>query len=243
MAYSSIAHGGYLLIGLAAASAATATGQPAAGGAAAMCFYLLVYALASMGVFVALAYLSSARREVNDVEELAGLARGEPLVAAALAVCLLSLAGLPPLAGFWGKLQLFSSAVQLAVAPAGGGVPLWFLALAVIGALNAAIAAAYYLRIVGAMYFQPAVQPLAPAGGPAARVAALLLAAAVLAAGVLPGRLVETSRRAGQALAEVELLAPAAAVFPRPPASMPQTRHAKPHRGQQLVQHGAASAR
>src|SRR5438874_6132475 len=165
MAYSSIAHGGYLLIGLAAAAAATTTGQAAyRGGTAAMLFYVAVYALATMGTFAALAYLGSSQREVNDVDELAGLARSQPVVAGALAVFMFSLAGLPPLAGFWGKLNLFGSAIQLATSGA-AGVSLWFTILAVIGALNAAVAAAYCLRIVAVMYFQSASIPLAAAGG------------------------------------------------------------------------------
>ena len=108
-----------------------------------------------MGTFAALAYLGSPRREVNDVDELAGLARSQPLVAGAIAVFMFSLAGLPPLAGFWGKLKLFGSAIQLATSGAGRLVALVHRP----GrrrALNAAIAAAYYLRIVAVMYFQPA---------------------------------------------------------------------------------------
>jgi NADH-quinone oxidoreductase subunit N len=155
-----------------------------------MVFYVLVYALATMGTFAALAYLGSARRDVNDVNELAGLARSQPLVAGALAVCMFSLAGLPPLAGFWGKLNLFASAVQLAVS-APSGLAFWFTLLAVAGALNAAIAAAYYLRIVSVMYFQAAAEPVAAAGGPTARWAAIACAAFVVAVGAWPGRLLD----------------------------------------------------
>jgi NADH-quinone oxidoreductase subunit N len=189
MAYSSIAHGGYLLIGLAAAAAASAAAQSGyRGGITAMLFYVLVYALATMGMFAALAYLGSSRRDVNDVNELAGLARSQPAVAAAIAVFMFSLAGLPPLAGFWGKLNLFGSAIELATA-APGGLSRWFAILALAGAVNAAIAAAYYLRVVAVMYFQPAEQPVAAAGGPTARVAALFCAALVVATGAWPGQL------------------------------------------------------
>ena len=195
MAYSSIAHGGYLLIGLAAAAAASAsTNESLRGGTTAMLFYVLVYALATMGTFAALAYLGSARREVDGVEELAGLAKSQPAIAAAIAVCMFSLAGIPPLAGFWGKLTLFRSAVQLATSGE-GGMPLWFTALAVIGALNAAIAAAYYLRIVAVMYFQSASQPVPAAGGHTARFAALLCALLVIACGILPSRLLDAAAR------------------------------------------------
>jgi NADH-quinone oxidoreductase subunit N len=195
MAYSSIAHGGYLLIGLAAAAAASASANESLrGGTTAMLFYVLVYALATMGTFAALAYLGSDRREVDGVEELAGLARSQPLIAGGIAVCMFSLAGIPPLAGFWGKLTLFGSAVQLATSGT-GGMPLWFTVLAIIGALNAAIAAAYYLRIVAVMYFQPAAAPLAAAGGSTAQFAALLCAALVIVSGILPSRLLDAASR------------------------------------------------
>jgi NADH-quinone oxidoreductase subunit N len=198
MAYSSIAHGGYLLIGLAAAAAmstAPATAIALQGGVAAMLFYVLVYCLATLGTFAALAYLGSSRREVNDVDELAGLARSQPLIAGALAVFMFSLAGLPPLAGFWGKLNLFTSAIQLALSPEGGRISLWFTVLAIVGALNAAIAAAYYLRIVAVMYFQQEAQAPAAAGGPAASLATILLASLVVLAGILPGRLFDVALR------------------------------------------------
>jgi NADH-quinone oxidoreductase subunit N len=201
MAYSSIAHGGYLLIGLAAAAAATASGQPTIrGGITAMLFYVLVYALATMGTFAALAYLGSARREVNDVDELAGLARSQPVAAGALAIFMFSLAGLPPLAGFWGKFNLFGAAIQLATSELKGGVPLWFTVLAIVGALNAAIAAAYYLRVIAVMYFQPAIHTPAAGGGRPAWAATLLLAVLVVAVGALPGRLIESAARSESVL-------------------------------------------
>jgi len=193
MAYSSIAHGGYLLIGLAAAAAANAAAQGAyRGGVTAMLFYVLVYALATMGTFAALAHLGSSRQDLNDVDELSGLARSQPVIAAALAVFMFSLAGLPPLAGFWGKLNLFRSAIELATS-APSGPALWFTILAIVGALNAAIAAAYYLRVIAVMYFQPAAQPVAAAGGRTARVATLLCAVLVVATGAWPGRFLDVA--------------------------------------------------
>ncbi len=193
MAYSSIAHGGYLLIGLAAAAAATAaTPGPFRGGITAMLFYVVVYALATMGAFAALAYLGSARRDVNDVDELAGLARSQPLVAGALAIFMFSLAGLPPLAGFWGKFNLFAAAIELATS-APSHLALWFAILAVAGAINAAIAAAYYLRIIAVMYFQSEKQPFTAAGGRTARLATILCAIFVIAVGAWPGRVLDVA--------------------------------------------------
>lgn len=208
MAYSSIAHGGYLLIGLAAAAAAVASpNESLRGGTAAMLLYVLVYALATMGTFAALAYLGSPRRDVDGVEELAGLAKSQPAIAGAIAVCMFSLAGIPPLAGFWGKLTLFGSAVQLATSGS-GGMPLWFTALAIIGALNAAIAAAYYLRIVAVMYFQSAAQPVPAAGGQTAHFAAVLCAALVIVCGILPSRLLDAASRAESTQRQEQNIAP-----------------------------------
>jgi NADH-quinone oxidoreductase subunit N len=206
MAYSSIAHGGYLLIGLAAASAAAASGQTSlSGGTMAMLFYVLVYALATMGTFAAAAYLGTPRREVDRVDELAGLGWSQPLVAGAIAVFMFSLAGLPPLAGFWGKLNLFTSAIQLATTPSSGGMPLWFTVLAVVGVLNAAIAAAYYLRIVSVMYFQsPGDVPAGASGGRGAWAATVLCAVLVVGVGLLPGRLVDVAERSERLLQPTE---------------------------------------
>jgi NADH-quinone oxidoreductase subunit N len=193
MAYSSIAHGGYLLIGLAAATAVSASPQGAyGGGVTAMLFYVLVYAIATMGTFAALAYLGSAERDVNLVDELAGVARSQPVIAGTLALFMFSLAGLPPLAGFWGKLSLFGSAVELATS---GPTTLarWFALLAVAGALNAAVAAAYYLRIVSVMYFQATAAPIAAAGGSLARVAAVICALLVVGVGAWPGRFLDVA--------------------------------------------------
>jgi NADH-quinone oxidoreductase subunit N len=201
LAYSSIAHGGYLLIGLAAAAAAAgSTAGAYRGGISAMLFYVLVYALATMGAFTALAYLGSARRDVNDIDELAGLARSQPLVAGAIAIFMFSLAGLPPLAGFWGKLNLFGAAIELATA-APSGVAFWFTVLSVAGALNAAIAAAYYLRVIAVMYFQsPATAPPPATGGPGAQFATLLLAGLVILLGAWPGRALEVATEAEEIL-------------------------------------------
>jgi len=200
MAYSSIAHGGYLLIGLAAAAAASTAGQAShRGGITAMLFYVLVYALATIGTFAALAYLGSSRRDVNDVDELGGLARSQPAIAGAIAVFMFSLAGLPPLAGFWGKLNLFSSAIELATS-APSSLALWFTILAVAGAINAAIAAAYYLRIVAVMYFQPEGPPTLALGGWTARLATILCAVLVVAVGAWPGRLLQIAAQSESVL-------------------------------------------
>jgi NADH-quinone oxidoreductase subunit N len=197
MAYSSIANAGYMLIGLAAGLASPG----AAGwwdGIGAMLFYLVVYAAATLGVFAALAHLGSDRRQVEMIDELAGLGRTRPLVAGALALLLFSLAGLPPLAGLWGKLLLFGSALDVDAGGAEGRQP-WFIALAVIGVLNAVVAAFYYLRIVGVMYFRAPLATPRAEGGPGAWIATVACTVLVRALGVYPGPLVRASHTASPA--------------------------------------------
>ena len=201
MAYSSIAHGGYMLIGLAVALAAARSGA-GQNGLAAMLFYLTVYCAASLGTFAALAYLSNDERQIGRLDELAGLGRTQPTIAAAIALCMFSLAGIPPLVGFWGKMTLFTSALQLAGEPVLGP---WFIALAVIGALNAAIAAAYYLRVIGTMYFREPERAIRPQGGSGAGLATAACASILLAAGVLPGGLMERAREASNSVPGVSV--------------------------------------
>lgn len=183
LAYSSIAHAGYLLIGLAAALAAGNVSSQW-NGLTAMGFYLTVYAAATIGAFAVLEHLGRPERRIDGVEELAGLGRTRPLAAALLAAFMFSLAGVPPLAGFWGKLLLFGGALNVE-----GAEKLWFTGLAIVGVLNAAIAAAYYLRVVAVMYFRtPLATPRSEAGAGVwwAAVACALL---VVLVGLYPGPL------------------------------------------------------
>jgi NADH-quinone oxidoreductase subunit N len=138
MAYSSIAHAGYMLIGLAVGDT-----QPVSGTDA-LLFYLAVYGLMTIGVFA----LVSGVPGKGATDDLRGLNRSQPTTALLLAVCLLSLTGLPPAAGFFGKLNLFlaswSNATTLGQT------------LAVLMALNAAISAWYYLRLIALMFLDSA---------------------------------------------------------------------------------------
>jgi NADH-quinone oxidoreductase subunit N len=136
---------------------------------------------------------------VDAVDELAGLGRTRPAAATVLAVCLLSLTGVPPLAGFWGKLWVFGSALNVDVPTgAAGGLRWWFLAAAIIGVLNAAVAAAYYLRIIAVMYFRTPLATLRAQGGAGPWFAAVLCALLVVAIGVYPGPLMEKASEAGR---------------------------------------------
>ena len=163
LAYSSIANAGYLLLGLAAGLTAAWLPQGRWDGVAAMLFYLVVYSAATLGAFAAFTYLGRERQQIEAIEELAGLGRTRPLLAACIALCMFSLSGMPPLGGFWGKLFVFGSA--LGVADAGGSLRPWFLVGAIVGVLNAAVAAVYYLRVVAMMYFRALLGTPKPQGG------------------------------------------------------------------------------
>ncbi len=132
LAYSSIAQAGYVLVGL-----ATGTAQ----GAQASLYYLLVYTFMNLGAFAVL--LAVQRREENDVsiERMAGLSSRQPALAVLMAIFMFALTGIPPLAGFFGKLYVFGAAVQSGM--------VW---LAIIAVINSAIAAFYYLRVTVSMF-------------------------------------------------------------------------------------------
>jgi len=235
LACSSIAHAGYLLVGVAVAAAAAAarTEMPLGGGLrgpdgaidsgwvfglggmTATLFYLATYALATIGVFAALAYLGHRwpewsggggplppREEIAIVDDLDGLASTNPVAAAALAAFLLSLAGIPPLPGFWGKLGLAISALQVDWnAPATyGSRRSAFVALAVVLVINAAIAAGYYLRIIAAIYFRSTRRGVQADGGLSAAVAMLACLAATVSISLRPQPLFTAANRAGEGL-------------------------------------------
>jgi NADH-quinone oxidoreductase subunit N len=168
MAYSSVAHAGYMLVGLAVGNVG------AVGGTSAVLFYLASYGLMTIGVFALLRGAGSKSYALESIDDLRGLSYSHPSTALLLAVCLLSLTGLPPTAGFLAKLNLFLAAWGETTA-----VGHWLAGLL---ALNAAIAAFYYLRLVAVMYLEPAVsRPARPVevaswlGGLACAVATLVL--------------------------------------------------------------------
>jgi NADH-quinone oxidoreductase subunit N len=134
LAYSSIAHAGYVLVGLAAGTA---------GGADAALFYLFTYAFMNIGAFAVVMALEKANEGDALQNRAAGVGQRWPMLALVMAIFMLSLSGVPPLAGFFGKLLVFKEAVD------GGWA--W---LAVIAMLNSAIGAYYYLRVTVAMYFE-----------------------------------------------------------------------------------------
>jgi NADH-quinone oxidoreductase subunit N len=162
-AYSSVAHAGYMLIGLAVAPYLRDVDTP--GGVESILFYLAAYGAMTVGAFAVISYLNTPQRPVETVDDLAGLSRSHPLVALVMMVFLFSLIGIPATGGFAGKFLLFWGAMSVPVVP---GDPTTleqaklFRVLALIGVINAAIGAWYYLRIVAAMYLRT---PLRPAEG------------------------------------------------------------------------------
>jgi NADH-quinone oxidoreductase subunit N len=191
LAYSSVAHAGYMLIGLVTARF-LAPGNDV-GGVDAVLFYLVAYGAMTVGAFTVLGYLSTPQRPVETVEDLAGLGLSRPGVAALMALFLFSLIGIPWTAGFAGKWLLFWGAMGV---PEGPGMPTtWFRALALIAALNAAVGAWYYLRIVTVMYLGRPLHPLVPSRRLAGLAALLLCAVVTLVAGVYPRSVLGPIRR------------------------------------------------
>jgi NADH-quinone oxidoreductase subunit N len=156
MAYSSIGNVGYILLGVASGTEK---------GIQAVVFYLAIYLVMTLGVFATILMMKRRNIMVEQVSDLAGLARSQPMMALGMLIFMFSLAGIPPLAGFWGKLYIFMAAVDAKLF-----VP------AVLGVLASVVASYYYLRIVKVMYFdEPAEAIDRPAFG-VNRVVALVAA-------------------------------------------------------------------
>jgi NADH-quinone oxidoreductase subunit N len=185
LAYSSIAHAGYILVGLAAGS------EPGLSG---VLFYLFAYAfmnVAAFAVIIAVGRFDGSGEGGETLADFAGLAARKPGLAAVMVVFLLSLAGIPPLVGFLGKLYVFSAAVQADL--------VW---LAIFGVINSVISAYYYLRVVVSMYMGEG-EPAEPAKDPvclALQVGTGLAALAVVALGIWPAPIMDLAGVAVAAL-------------------------------------------
>ena len=192
LAYSSISHAGYLLIGVAAAATVPA-------GVSASLFYLLVYAFMVMGAFMVVQYVSrlgppddDAVRERSSLDDYRGLARRHPWAAGLLAVFMLSLTGIPPLSGFWAKYYVFLSGVQAGLT--------WLVVVAVISSV---ISAFFYLRVLVVAYLQePAGEQAetAPGRTPALGLALGLAGLLTVAIGLAPEALISAARSAERIL-------------------------------------------
>lgn len=187
LAYSGVAHAGYMLLGLVTTSAYAPAELGLAprnvNGFDGLIFYLVGYALMTLGTFAVLAYLNSADEPTESVDDLAGLHQTHPFAAAMLFVALLSLIGIPLTAGFAGKLFLFFGLYD---APTVTGMGNAYKTLTVIAAVNAAIGAVYYLRILGVIYLRSPLRPAARLRGTGPILAAVVCTVGTLVVGVYP---------------------------------------------------------
>jgi NADH-quinone oxidoreductase subunit N len=171
LAYSSIAHGGYLLVGLVAANQV---------GKAAILFYLLAYSVTNLAAFGVISLLGTREKGNDELRDYAGLWYTHPALAALMTVCLLSLGGLPPTAGFVGKWYIFSAAVSAG-----------YYWLAIIGMLTSVVSVFFYLRVVVMMYMSEREGATAPARVGALGMAALTVAiVAIFYLGILPTQVI-----------------------------------------------------
>src|SRR6478672_369539 len=171
LAYSSIAHAGYILLGLVSANR---------DGKAAILFYLLAYAVTNIGALGIVALLGTGRHQHDELRDFSGLWRSRPGLTGLMTVFLLSLGGIPPTAGFIGKWYIFSAAIQKG--------HYW---LAIIGVLTSVVSVFFYLRIVVMMYMTEGPETVRPRV-PAAAMAGLVLAViAVFYLGILPTRVLD----------------------------------------------------
>src|SRR2546430_303120 len=181
LAYSSIAHAGYLLVAFAA--------LPSSGIPAAM-FYAASYAALNVGAFAGVSHFASAGERYVTLEDYSGLGRRSPLLAATLTIFLLSLIGIPITGGFFAKFYVFSAALQANL-----------VGLVIIGVLNSAVGAYYYLRVMVVMYMreprEEAPLPPVPTG---LRAALTLTVFATIYLGILPGRVLEYASRSATEL-------------------------------------------
>jgi NADH-quinone oxidoreductase subunit N len=184
LAYSSIAHAGYILVAFAASTAA---------GVAAVLFYLAAYVLMKVGAFLVVSHVGQKGEERLSIQDYAGLGNKQPMVAACFSLFLLSLLGLPATAGFLGKFFAFQAALD--------SRGTWLVWLVVLAAINSVIGAYYYLRVIVAMYFWPESKDYVPTRVAAPVTLALLIAAAgTIYLGILPGQVLNWAKMAADSL-------------------------------------------
>ncbi len=179
-AYSSIANVGYMLVGLAAGGVE---------GVQAFLIYLAIYFLNTLGVFGVILCMRREGRAVEQIDDLKGISKTHPMLALAMVVFMFSLAGVPPLAGFFGKYFVFLAAVKAGLMP-----------LAIIGVLTAVVAAAYYLRLIKLMYFDDPIQPIDPVPDTGLRAVVTITALIMLLLVLWPAPLVDSALIAAKSL-------------------------------------------
>jgi NADH-quinone oxidoreductase subunit N len=189
LAYSSIAHAGYLLMAFAAA--------PAFGTSAVM-FYTAAYAAMNVGAFAVVSHFANAGERYVTLEDYEGLGRTSPLLAATLTIFLLSLIGIPMTGGFFAKFYVFSAAIKANL--------IW---LTIIGVINSGVGAYYYLRVIVMMYMREPRKPVPVTPVPlAARLALAVCIIATLYLGIFPGRVLQYAQGSAQQLVQRALPGP-----------------------------------
>ncbi len=191
LGYSTIAQAGYILVGVAAVAASTPDGGVDGLGPSGVLFYLAAYAVTNLAAFFAVMAIAN-RTGSDQIDDLAGMAKRAPILSGVLALSMVSLIGIPPTAGFMGKLYLFNAAVSSDL--------IW---LAVVGVLNSVVSAYYYLRVIKTMYLAPAEsEERIPYSSPVF-VAVAVAAIGILLIGILPGPLLEITESAVHTLLPV----------------------------------------
>jgi NADH-quinone oxidoreductase subunit N len=180
MAYSSIGHMGYALVGVTAGTESGVSG---------VLIYLAIYLFMNVGTFACILAMRQQGRYVEGIHDLAGLSKSHPMMALSLMIFMFSMAGIPPLAGFFGKWYVFMAAVETGL-----------YTLAIVGVLASVVGAFYYLRIVKIMYFDEATDPLDAGMAPDIRAIMLVSAAVTMFFFLVPAPLVSSARAAAAAL-------------------------------------------
>ncbi|HMK24352.1 MAG TPA: NADH-quinone oxidoreductase subunit N, partial [Terriglobales bacterium] len=189
LAYSSIAHAGYILVAFAA--------KPDLGAPAVM-FYTAAYAAMNVGAFAVVSHLANAGERYVTVEDYAGLGRRSPVLAGALTIFLISLIGIPITGGFFAKFYVFSAALQSNL-----------VILTIVGVINSAIGAYYYLRLIVVMYMREPQEEVPVMSIPFPLATALTIALlATIYLGVLPESVLRFVQRSGQQLVQQERTPP-----------------------------------
>ncbi len=187
LAYSTVAHAGYIMVGLAAVSSRAAEGQESVG-ASGVLFYLAGYAATNLAAFSAVIAISN-RIESDRIDDFAGMGQRAPYLAAALAFAMVSLTGVPPTVGFMVKIYIFGAAI-------GSGLA-W---LAVVGVLNSVVSAYYYLRVVRVMYLGTPTSDEPVRTDLPLRITLAGAAAGIIVFGLYPRPLLELARAAAEVL-------------------------------------------
>jgi NADH-quinone oxidoreductase subunit N len=194
LAYSSIAHAGYALVGFIAAGSASDI-EMRNKALSAVAFYMLTYAVMNLGAFAVVTLIARSGDRRTEFEDYNGIGFRAPALSFALALFMVSLLGMPLTAGFMGKIAVFSVALQQG-----------FYALVVIAVLNTAVSAYYYLRLIVVMFFRERTTDWNPPRVPAAvSVALILTVVGVLYLGIFPGRILDAFGRQSSPVATAQI--------------------------------------